>query len=520
MNSEIRLDFRKIRFAACIYIALPLLAFFAGFLKWYYALLGIAALLLVLYKTVRSDNAALDRHYTVTLTRKRIGLIFIFTLIWTYFGGLNGFFYQSSDWNCRNAIFHDLIQFDWPVIYESSGAALVYYIGHWLPPALIGKAVLAVSGSMDAAWLLGKMAFWLWSCVGLTIVILLIIHYTKAESPKKCIAAILLFVGFSGMDVVGAFLKHNLSYVFSPDVLHLEWWDYHQFSSITTCVYWVFNQTIIPWIITLCFLMEDDPRNYVFYCVACLLCGPFPCIGLAILMIVKAACCGVMQIKAHQGILWLRRVLSAQNIVSLCCMFPFVAAFLLANNAVGQIDSTGASEGIALIPFPFFSREFWTKSLIAFLMLDVGFYMFFLFLAHRKDPIFYAMAFTFLIAPYFRIGVTNDFCMRTPVPAILVLMLYVNDFLQKNFSCREILSSIKARTWNIRQICAVMLLTCFLFGTATPAVEVYRGVYHVVQNRTVLLEDMSIGSFDNGKVYLNFNADNPENKFFFRYFAK
>lgn len=520
MGLEIRLDFKKIRFAACVYIALPLLVFFSGFLRWYYALLGIAALLFVFYRTVRSDNVEPDRSYTVTLTRKRIALIFLFTLIWTYLGGLNGFFYQSSDWNCRNAIFHDLIEFDWPVIYESSGAALVYYIGHWLPPALIGKAVLAISGSMDLAWLLGKLAFWVWSSVGLTVVILLILHYTRAESKKSCAAAVFLFVCFSGMDVVGALLKRNLLALLSPEVLHLEWWSTYQFSSITTCVYWVFNQTIIPWIITLCFLMEGDAGNYVFYGVACLICGPFPCVGLAILMIVKAVWRGVTQIRAHQGLRWLGRIFSVENIISLICMFPFVAAFLLANNAIGMIDSTGASEGIALVQSPFFSRDYWTKELIAFLMLDVGFYMAFLFLAHRKDPIFYAMAFTFVIAPYFHVGAGTDFCMRTSVPAILVLMLYVNDFLQRNLSRQELRSSIQARTCSLRQLCAAMLLLCFLLGMATPAVEVFRGMYHVAEHRTVLLEDMSIGSFDNGTVYLNFNAEDPGSTFFFRHFTK
>lgn len=63
-----------------------------------------------------------------------------------------------------------------------------------------------------------------------------------------------------------------------------------QHSSITTCLYWVFNQSVIPWMMTLCFLMDSDERNYVTYGAACLICGPLPLIGLAVLMVFRAVC--------------------------------------------------------------------------------------------------------------------------------------------------------------------------------------------------------------------------------------
>lgn len=439
-----------------------------------------------------------------------------FVLMWTYFGGLNGFFFQSSDWDCRNAIYHDLIELEWPVIYESTGAALVYYIGHWLPPALVGKAVLWLTGSIQWAWLLGKMAFWVWTCVGLMLVIGLLFCFLKAGDRRKRIWAVILFVGFSGMDIIGAIYKGNLGWLLSYDVMHLEWWSKYQFSSITTCVYWVFNQAVIPWIITLCFLMENDPRNYVFYCTACLLCGPLPCVGLVICMIVQAAAYVIGNWK-RKGT-W-KRFFSPVNLASLLCVFPFIAAYILANNAVGAAGISDTAQ-IALVQFPFFSQQYWDKELLCFLAVEVGCYLFFLFPTHKKDPLFYALIVTFVIAPYIHIGATNDFCMRASVPGILILMLYVNEHLLNHFT-RDCLPGIgKVTHDSARQICALGLALCFLVGMTTPILELFRGVYHVIREGTILLEDMSIGSFDNGTVYLNFNCTEPEKAFFFRYMAR
>jgi len=46
----------KTAVAAITYISLPLRIFFAGFLRWYYAFLGIAALLFMLYRTVLLED--------------------------------------------------------------------------------------------------------------------------------------------------------------------------------------------------------------------------------------------------------------------------------------------------------------------------------------------------------------------------------------------------------------------------------------------------------------------------------
>jgi len=517
MKFEIGLTYKKLRKVAYGYITLPVLIFLGGFVRWYYAIPAIAALVVSLYFGVTRENVE-QQHQDKTVI-KISGLIgvFLFVLLWTYLGGMNGYFYQTTDWNCRNAIYHDLIQFEWPVVYESTGAALVYYIGHWLPPAFVGKLVLWATGSMRWAWFIGRMALWGWSSLGLTLVILLMFHYLHISSTRKQCAAVLIFVFFSGMDVIGSIQNQNLDQLLSPDSLHLEWWqDSLQFSSITTCIYWVFNQIIVPWIITLCFLIEDDPQNYVLCCVSCLLCGPFPCIGLVICMVIKALYWAMRQIRSGIWKKVPRCVFSVGNILSVLFVFPIVAAYILANNAIGALKS----EEIALVQQAFFSKEYWTATLIQFLFLEAGCYMILIFCDRKRDLIYYAICLTFIISPYFHIGAGVDFCMRASVPAVFILMLYVNHYLLEHFTLnpKHYLSAPKAKLF--RQILALFLAVCFVIGAVTPVVEIYRGFYHVITKGTVRLADMSIGSFDNGTVYLNFNATNPEKTFFFKFLAK
>ena len=93
-----------------------------------------------------------EQNETFMLPLKTILLVFAFSLLWTYLGGMNGYYYQSTDWDCRNAIYFDLIQYKWPVTYDQNGAALVYYIGHWLPPAALAKLTVILDFHRNPSW--------------------------------------------------------------------------------------------------------------------------------------------------------------------------------------------------------------------------------------------------------------------------------------------------------------------------------------------------------------------------------
>lgn len=513
-----KLSSDRLRNTAIIYASLPLLVFFIGFLRWYYALISTAALIVVLFFVLKPGK--FNVQFTEqTFSRRTMLVLFAVSLVWSYLGGMNGMWFQSSDWSCRNAIYFDLIQFGWPVIYERNGGALVYYIGIWLPPAAVAKAVVLISGSLEAGLIAGRILLWIWVSLGLTIVVLLMFGVYDVFGKKQRIAVTLLLVFFSGMDLLGAVLNYNLDFLLQPKLTHpsgphLEWWmNIYQFSSNTTLLFWVFNQTIISWVISLLFLIDYSPKNYVFYAIACLLSGPFPCVGLAVLMIVKAAMyCLEKKRELHTAV---KMILSPQNVLSLFFLFLPVASYLLAANAVsGETASVGRKEGIS-----FFSSDYLNSNLYLFILLEVGLYLLLILVDHYKNPIYYALWGTFIIFPLFQVGTSVDFCMRATIPALFILMVYVGRFLQEHFTLRKTKESNGNRTL-IQKVCSRILVVCLIIGVATPIVEFYRGFYHVLDQKTVFLEDDSLMTFNIVGTNYNFVTPDPENHFFFKHLAK
>lgn len=285
-----QLTYQKLKPFALSYLTAPLAVFFAGYLRAPFAVAGLAVLAFAWWyavcKTPQVKQVGQEEQ-GITLSVPKLVLLFALMLLWGYLGGQTGFFYQNSDWGYRNAIYRDLITNSWPVYYPQKDTALVYYIGHWLVPAALTKPVYALFG-LDAAWMFARMALWGWTALGTYLVALNLLVYLRADTGKKQGIGLLFLIFFSGMDILGALYSSRLPDLLAYDAMHLEWWtNDFQFSSLTTCLFWVFNQTVGAWLATVCFLQEKDCRNYLLLGTACLMCGPFPFVGLVIFMVVR-----------------------------------------------------------------------------------------------------------------------------------------------------------------------------------------------------------------------------------------
>ncbi|WP_027205180.1 hypothetical protein [Butyrivibrio fibrisolvens] len=112
--------------------------------------------------------------------------------------GIGGFVWQRTDFHARNALLHDLIDYSWPVIYES-GSGLVYYLTFFLIPALVGKVL-----GFKAA----EVVLYIISVAGVIIVFLLLVSYftyggvtgensVKTDSGQADSRAIILIVAIT-----------------------------------------------------------------------------------------------------------------------------------------------------------------------------------------------------------------------------------------------------------------------------------------------------------------------------------
>lgn len=561
MNSKIRFSYNKLRGGAFLYLLLPVLIYLLTFLRPVYAIVSSVALLASFWLSVRNDNTIKK---TVSFGLMEIILIAAVSLVWSWLGGQGGFFYQTSDWNERNAVFRDLISNDWPVYYPVTNTVLSYYVGHWLPAALIGRTVYHFFGNMDVAWKVGNIALWLWTSTGVFLTFMLLFRAAGAKRPSQRVFAILVMVFFSGLDIIGTIIdKWSVEDYFR--ILHLEWWaEVYQFSSPTTCLFWVFNQAVPAWIAILCFINENTSRerirNYGLIMVSALLSAPLPCVGMFFYMLASIIFSLVKHIKKKCFVSWLKDCFSLGNVLMVLIVFPCIAALLLLNAAVGGLSEAADAvppqlnkplficiyvlaivvlyafsnnEGIRKKTIRFrsetlsFVKLFGTLAILLgvslymrlnllvkfplFILFEAGIYLILLYPFFRDDYLFYVTALVLGICPLIRVGISMDFCMRVSIPGIMMLIVYY----------------VKAllNTWNwewkpLMTVCKVLLIIMLLIGCCTPFMEIYRGFY-LYDQRGNADEIGTLNQYhQSGSIYGNFVSDSYESSFFFSHLSK
>ena len=393
-----------------IYLLLPIIVFIFGWLKLQFSIPIIAILLFIIVKKFKEC----EKNETI-IKRKYLIIIFLIILSICAWGGLGGFFFQSSDWNCRNAIFRDLINNKWPVYYEFSNSALTYYICIWMVPAIIGKVFLAIFGEI-VAWKIGNIALLIWCAIGVTLSIVWITKLLKAKSFKKILVILCLFILFSGLDIIGTIetisyktptQKGDIEYVVdntnieeynnskSINTYHLEWWArYFQFSSMITQIFWVFNQSIVPWLIVIVFISEKRVKNYILLFLICVAYGPLPSVGLIPLMGIRGIKYLIESIKNRKIKEFLKDIFSFENVSALITLLPIFWFYYTNNSAV---DSGNGGGGIRLV------SEVLNISgillLINFYFLEIGIYGLILFKDNKKDELFITSLIVLIFIP-------------------------------------------------------------------------------------------------------------------------
>lgn len=181
-------------FLEFLYLLIPIFIFLTFFLKSYF-LIFIGVLIYVFFGRKFSDNnLKLYFKKTHIITLNSIILLFLFST------GHGGFISASGiDIPWRNAIYQDLIKYPWPVIYEYSDSALVYYITYWLVPA-------GISYLFDLGETGSYIVLFAWTYLGLTLFFLLICDYLKVKKNQMVVVC-LIFLFWSGLNILGMLLK-------------------------------------------------------------------------------------------------------------------------------------------------------------------------------------------------------------------------------------------------------------------------------------------------------------------------
>jgi len=404
-----------------VYIALPVFIFLAGWLRLIVAVPVCIVFLISMFLMLRNRPEPVAWH----LTKRDLGVILaavIILAVWLLLSGMGGFSFQNLDYEDRNAIFHDLINKSWPIVYNFTPgtgvvieglstlpehALLTYYIAFWLPGALVGKLF---------GWYAANVFLYFWALTGL----ILIVYYIFRTLRRTSVRSVLILIFFSGLDIIGYVLRYKGALP-SP-ISQIEWWSGFQYSSNTTLLFWVFNQTLVPWLAVLLLLNMKNSKSLFFMYALLLLYGPFPFLGMLPFVLWKAYQGFPVIDGTHEKLpaelfrkcfrwMWagVRRALSFENIAGGITVLTIV--FLYFSNNV----SSGRYMGFNTIG----------QIYVAFFIFEAGLYLLLLFAYFRKQPVYWICLGSLILIPMIRVGIYQDFCMRVSIPALFMLQLMI-----------------------------------------------------------------------------------------------
>ncbi len=478
-----------------IYLALPVLIFLLGWIRLPYAILAVTALLVGIIYSLKHEYMN-NRNAYIYIHWKWLVFIAVFLFVFAIISGVGGFYYQSRDFNWRNAIFNDLIKFEWPVIYNKTNTALVYYFAYWLPAALIGK----LFGRTAADIALLNYTF-----IGLLIVFFLMYMLLKINKFSQILILMSVFLLFSGLDVLGAQFAEILlgtPYYFIPN--HLEWWTWsREYSSNMTQLMWVFNQSLMSWITIALLLLQKKPNNFAVIGILLLASGPIPFIGFFPYAVVLAIKYVIKNKKSLPMSKIIKNIMSLQNVLFGVIVFPIVYFFLTSNTIVQE-------KGFQLVSLQF--NAIYIFFFVMFIVLEVLVYLIPLLLCNKKDVILILTGVLLCIIPFFKLGADEDFIMKASVPALFILMIYLVKFFigKKDLNKKN-------------RVIELILIIAFTIGTLTPIVEQTRALKEIVSAKNITRVQDNIVTFsdmDEEDGNNNFLSRNYFQNIFFEYFIK
>lgn len=345
--------------------------------------------------------------------------------------GEGRFFYANTDWQVRNAVLGDMGRNRWPFVYAMRGQIelLRAPLGIYLAPALVyqalGERAAAIAMLLQNSVLIGTM---------------LAAASTLFDGARLRRIALLIFIMFSGADLVGILLTWQLSHD------HLEFWSIaFQYSSTITLLFWVPNHAVSGWVTALAWLLWRDRRAPVGLL---FILAPLSALWSPLALI------GTMPFAMHAGLTTLlRRELSWRDVA-----FPALAVLLAAPTL---LYLSAASDAVGLKSFqPPISLY------LTFIAIEVLPLVLPMLLAGRSGRIgavpLAICAVILLALPLMRVNGSVDLMTRGSIPALTILCVAIIDHVTAGPAARF-------RTWLIVLLC---------IGSVTGTMEVIRAFRH------------------------------------------
>lgn len=304
--------------------------------------------------------------------------------------GIGSLYYQiPADHDWRNAVFYDLSRRSWPVTYGEGAdlGILCYYIGFWLPSALVSKATgLIVPG--DIAQLI--YASW-----GVWIALNFIISWCGGKAKWFIL---LIFVLFDYWELPIKFLLNpeEFAYVHGIWDKALFWIEYSGYQGLPPnriMFSFTYNQGVPSWVgFMLLWHQRHNIKALLFNYALLLLFAPFPWICIFPYVTVK--------LLQH-----FRKAITVENVtglfVGLC-----VGIYFLSNRSGGSIGWADSDEPLYVVPIYG----------VAFTLMAYGVYLPFIWNKVKHNMLFWSMLVTAFFVPFVQFRENLDVGLRVAMP--------------------------------------------------------------------------------------------------------
>lgn len=454
------------------YLALPILIFVIG---WCRPVISIpASLIIVISLFIAIADTPCDWRLPVNRDNiMKLILIAALIFLWVVLAGIGKGVYQNEDQPVRNGIYEMLVHNSWPVTQEieiedySVSRTLVYYIGFWLPGAIAGKLF-----GIDAGYTFQII----WAVIGIFTMYYLLCAWRK----KIVIWPLLIVVFFSGLDAVPMGLianEDNLNFILGME--HMERWPgIYQYSSMSTQLFWVFNQAIPCWLAVMLLWTQKNRKSLVFILSTVMLTSTLPFIGLMPIVLYY-----IFTKKTKPGMHeFLKDVFTVQNVIGGGCI-GLLSFFYLKLNGSGSINTLASTQSAAAVlqskaadlyvasigttpdalAIGASVRPMWGTFILLyalFIIFEFVVYMLLLYKKQRNNPLYYLVLLLLCLIPFGRVGTSIDFCMRASIPGLFILMLMVIEYLDEEG----------------KSLTTYLLIAALLIGAITPMHEIRRTI--------------------------------------------
>lgn len=453
-----------------IFIILPLFIFLLGWVRPLISIPSVLGLSFVFYRLFRAGKNDTEQ---LSIPWSALIILIVLSVFWPIIGGIVNFFPPSADVRIgRNAMFLDLINYPWPIIYPENGAAVTYYIAHWLVPALLGKMF---------GWTVAQIALILWTSFGIFVSITLLLFYLRPASLHGTLLILGVFVFFAGL--LNFYQLLNIQ----------EKIRFIEYAAMHAQLHFLYNQAVGIWVLCALYLHEKNYRFMGFLIFPIALYSPYALIGILPFAAVKF-------FAEYRKEAWLE-VFSLENILAFLLIIPILYAYLAANGTAASPE-----------PIQLIFKKYKLLPLLFAYFIGFGCYVIFIFRDYKKNHMFYVMLALLVFIPFIQYSDDHNFS-RTAIPALFFLMVMV-----------------MASLLRYRKDLSYGILAAFVIVGCASGLELWKTQGEALIKNGPAPFLMVFQSYNNKELaekehpfhrqYLQWTVPSPKDYVFFRYLAK